>query len=254
MDWLLHPRRRALRRRARRRPGWSCGRCAGWTGGPRARQASARSPARPRARASRWCAPASRSATSTCRWSARCSRTAGDQVIGAGRAARDQARDSGSSVRKASILFGLAVCLVPTLPLLLIYGPRAGRRGRDTASAARAAARPRGRPGPRPAAGRSARSRTCPTTGCARSARPACGDRVLADAELARDAGSAGPRRRGGRAPRWTSSRSADSAASIGGRANASRATPRRGDAEGRLGEHALERRRGSWPGPASGR
>ena len=59
---------------------------------------------------------------------------AGDQVIVAGRAARDQARDSGSSVRKAAILLGLAVFLVPVLPLLLIYGPARRRRGRDTAA------------------------------------------------------------------------------------------------------------------------
>jgi hypothetical protein len=59
---------------------------------------------------------------------------AGDQVIVAGRAARDQAHDSGSSVRKAAILFGLAVFLVPVLPLLLIYGPARRRRGRDTAA------------------------------------------------------------------------------------------------------------------------
>ena len=59
---------------------------------------------------------------------------AGDQVIVAGRAARDQARDSGSSVRKASILLGLAIFLVPVVPLLLIYGPARRRRGRDTAA------------------------------------------------------------------------------------------------------------------------
>ena len=59
---------------------------------------------------------------------------AGDQVIVAGRAARDQARDSGSSVRKAAILLGLAIFLVPVLPRLLIYGPARRRRGRDTAA------------------------------------------------------------------------------------------------------------------------
>src|SRR4051794_8781350 len=48
---------------------------------------------------------------------------AGDEVVAAGHAAQAQARDSGSSVRKASILLGLAVFLVPTLPLLLTYGP-----------------------------------------------------------------------------------------------------------------------------------
>jgi hypothetical protein len=57
---------------------------------------------------------------------------AGDQVIDAGRAAQAQARDSGSSVRKASILLGLAVFLVPTLPLLFSYGPARMHRSRET--------------------------------------------------------------------------------------------------------------------------
>ena len=57
---------------------------------------------------------------------------AGDSVIDAGQAAQEQARDSGSSVRKASILLGLAVWLVPTLPLLFSYGPARVTRGRDT--------------------------------------------------------------------------------------------------------------------------
>ncbi len=57
---------------------------------------------------------------------------AGDSVIDAGRAAQAQARDSGSSVRKASILLGLAVWLVPSLPLLFSYGPTRVARGRDT--------------------------------------------------------------------------------------------------------------------------
>jgi hypothetical protein len=57
---------------------------------------------------------------------------AGDSVIDAGRAAQAQARDSGSSVRKASILLGLAVWLVPSLPLLFSYGPTRVARGRET--------------------------------------------------------------------------------------------------------------------------
>ena len=56
---------------------------------------------------------------------------AGNAVIDAGRDAQAQARDSGNSVRKASILLGLAVWLVPTLPLLLSYGPARSTRGRD---------------------------------------------------------------------------------------------------------------------------
>ncbi len=57
---------------------------------------------------------------------------AGDSVIEAGRDAQAQARDSGSSVRRASILFGLAVWLVPSLPLLMIYAPARVVRGRET--------------------------------------------------------------------------------------------------------------------------
>jgi hypothetical protein len=57
---------------------------------------------------------------------------AGNSVIEAGRAAQAQARESGSSVRKASILLGLVVWLVPSLPLLLIYGPARVARGRET--------------------------------------------------------------------------------------------------------------------------
>ena len=57
---------------------------------------------------------------------------AGDSVIQAGRDAQAQARDSGSTVRKASILLGLAIWLAPTLPLLVIYGPARVVRGRET--------------------------------------------------------------------------------------------------------------------------
>jgi len=42
------------------------------------------------------------------------------------------ARDSGSDVRKASIALGLAVWLVPTLPLLFLYAPARVVRGRET--------------------------------------------------------------------------------------------------------------------------
>jgi hypothetical protein len=57
---------------------------------------------------------------------------AGDSVIQAGRDAQAQARDSGDSVRKASIALALAIWLVPTLPLLALYGPARVVRGRDT--------------------------------------------------------------------------------------------------------------------------
>jgi len=57
---------------------------------------------------------------------------AGDQVIAAGRDAQAQARESGADVRTAAILLGLAVWLVPTLPLLFTYGPARLHRGRET--------------------------------------------------------------------------------------------------------------------------
>lgn len=56
---------------------------------------------------------------------------AGDQVIEAGEDAQAQARESGSDVRTAAILFGLAVWLVPSLPLLFSYGPARLARGRE---------------------------------------------------------------------------------------------------------------------------
>jgi len=57
---------------------------------------------------------------------------AGDQVVEAGEAARDQARESETDVHIAAVLFGLAVFLVPTLPLLFSYGPVRLHRGRET--------------------------------------------------------------------------------------------------------------------------
>src|SRR3954454_22122808 len=59
-------------------------------------------------------------------------RDPGNEVIAAGRDAQAQARDSGDSVHKAAILLALAVWLVPTLPLLLLYAPVRVLRGRDT--------------------------------------------------------------------------------------------------------------------------
>ena len=57
---------------------------------------------------------------------------AGSAVIRAGRDAQAQARDSGHTVRRASILLGLAIWLVPTLPLLVLYAPVRLVRGRET--------------------------------------------------------------------------------------------------------------------------
>jgi hypothetical protein len=58
-------------------------------------------------------------------------RDTGDQVIAAGRDAQAQARDSGDSVRRASILLGLAIWLVPSLPVLAVYGPVRAQRSRE---------------------------------------------------------------------------------------------------------------------------
>ncbi len=57
---------------------------------------------------------------------------AGDEVIEAGEDAQAQARESGADVRTAAILLGLAVWLVPTLPLLFTYAPARAHRGRET--------------------------------------------------------------------------------------------------------------------------
>ena len=172
------------RRRARRAHGWSRGR---WPATSRAARStrSARSRARPRAREPRSCGPASRSATPTCRSSAPCSRTPGDEVVEAGEAAQAQARESSADVRTAAILLGLAVWLVPSLPLLFSYGPARLHRGRETrALRALLATTPATRTSTN--CSRSARSRTCPTTACERWSAHAT-DRVLADVELARE-------------------------------------------------------------------
>jgi hypothetical protein len=57
---------------------------------------------------------------------------AGDEIVEAGRDAQAQARESGADIRTASILLGLAVWLVPTLPLLFTYGPARLHRGRES--------------------------------------------------------------------------------------------------------------------------
>jgi len=57
---------------------------------------------------------------------------AGEEVADAGHAAEAQARESGSDVHTAAVLLGLAVWLVPSLPLLFAYGPNRLHRGRET--------------------------------------------------------------------------------------------------------------------------
>jgi hypothetical protein len=59
---------------------------------------------------------------------------AGDKVVAAGEDAQAQARESASDVHVAAVLLGLAVFLVPTLPLLFSYGPARRHRGRETAA------------------------------------------------------------------------------------------------------------------------
>lgn len=56
----------------------------------------------------------------------------GEKIIDAGEAAQAQARETESDIHLAAVLFGLAVWLVPTLPLLFAYGPVRLHRGRET--------------------------------------------------------------------------------------------------------------------------
>jgi predicted metal-binding membrane protein len=56
----------------------------------------------------------------------------GDKVVEAGEAAQAQAQESATDIRTAAVLFGLAVWLVPSLPLLFAYAPERRHRGRET--------------------------------------------------------------------------------------------------------------------------
>ncbi len=58
-------------------------------------------------------------------------RGAGEKVAGAGRDAEAQASDSRASVQRAALSLGLAVWLLPSLPLLALYGPLRLARTRD---------------------------------------------------------------------------------------------------------------------------
>ena len=112
---------------------------------------------------------------------------AGEEVVEAGHAAAGPGARERADVHTAAVLFGLAVFLVPSLPLLFTYAPHGCIEG-----------------GRRERSGRS--SETTPTTrtstSCSPSARVAhlpyhrlralgapghATDRVLADAELARE-------------------------------------------------------------------
>jgi hypothetical protein len=111
---------------------------------------------------------------------------AGDKVIGAGRDAQAQARAGSTKVHRASILFGLAIWLVPTLPLLLTYGPARLHRGRET-FALRALLRDHAGD---PELDRLLALRAIahlPYTRLRALGAPGAADRVLADAELARE-------------------------------------------------------------------
>jgi hypothetical protein len=56
----------------------------------------------------------------------------GEKIIDAGESAQAQARETESDIHIAAVLFGLAVWLVPTLPLLFSYAPVRRHRGRET--------------------------------------------------------------------------------------------------------------------------
>ena len=111
---------------------------------------------------------------------------AGDAVIEAGRDAQAQAREAEADVLTASILLGLAVWLVPSLPLLFAYGPARTRRGRET-RALRALLR--AHPDD-PGLDRLLATRALshlPYRKLRALGAPHANDRVLADAELARE-------------------------------------------------------------------
>ena len=110
----------------------------------------------------------------------------GDEIIEAGEDAQAQARESGSDVRTAAILFGLAVWLVPSLPLLFAYGPARVARGRE-ARALRALLREHRDD---PELDRLLATRALahlPYRRLRALGVPRAPDRVLADAELARE-------------------------------------------------------------------
>lgn len=58
-------------------------------------------------------------------------RDAGEEVAAAGRDAQAKARESGGDVRTAAIFLGLAIWLVPSLPLLATYVPVRAVRARE---------------------------------------------------------------------------------------------------------------------------
>ena len=111
---------------------------------------------------------------------------AGEKVIDAGHDAQAQARDSETSVHRASILLGLAIFLVPTLPLLFTYGPARRYRGRET-RALRALLRDHPDD---PALDHILATRALahlPSHRLRALGAPGAADRILADAELARE-------------------------------------------------------------------
>jgi hypothetical protein len=111
---------------------------------------------------------------------------AGAQVIAAGRDAQAQARAGGTKVHRASILLGLAIWLVPTLPLLFTYGPARMHAGRET-RALRALLRDHaGDPGLDQLLAIRAVAHL-PYHRLRALGAPGADDRVLADAELARE-------------------------------------------------------------------
>ena len=179
-------------------------------------------------------------------------KTPGEQVIRAGRTARAQARAGSTKVHRASVLFGLLVWLVPTLPLLLLYSPLRMAAARETrALRARCCATT---PATRSwtSCSRSAPSRTCRITVCARSVRPASATACWRTRSWrARGSGALRPRGARGRRGRARAARTRRPRSAAARRPRGRRPPPRCGRPGRRAG---ARRRRGSSRGASSRR
>jgi hypothetical protein len=110
----------------------------------------------------------------------------GEKVIEAGEAAQAQARETQTDIHIAAVLFGLAVWLVPTLPLLFTYAPVRLHRGRET-QALRALLRDHADDPELDAMLAMRAVAHLPYHRLRALGAPRASDRVLADAELARE-------------------------------------------------------------------
>ena len=113
-------------------------------------------------------------------------RAPGEEIVEAGEGAQAQARESADYVHRAAILLGLAVFLVPTLPLLIVYGPLRYYRGRETRALRRLLRDHSGDPDLERMLALRAVARL-PYRRLRALGAPHAADRVLADAELARE-------------------------------------------------------------------